>query len=154
MTRVVDKKDVFVHAFDIQLLDDSPIELILAWRPYVVLASGPPLYFSSLSAKKQKKAYEIALILVENIPVLILDHHMLRTEEGFYWLEDLTDSIGHKIYCSADYMERKRLPLEAWRQQLYKEMPVPFGWHKAHERGLTDTASYRKWRDFDIINIV
>lgn len=153
MTRVDDEKDVFIHASDIQLLDDSPIEQILTWKPSVVLASGPPLYLNHLSAKKRKKAYELALILAENIPVLILDHHMLRNEEGFYWLDDLSNTCGHKIYCAADFMVYKRLPLEARRQQIYQEMSVPKGWHEAYARGLADTASYRTWRDFDVGDI-
>ena len=44
--------------------------------------------------------------------------------------------------------------VEALRQQLYQEMPVPQGWHKAYARGITDTAAYRKWRDFGISGIV
>jgi uncharacterized protein len=154
MTRVDDKNEVFVHASDIQLLDDSPIEQILSWKPSVVLASGPPLYLGYLPAKKRKKAYEIALILAKNIPVLILDHHMLRNEEGFHWLDDLSASSGHKIYCAADYMGHRRLPLEAWRNRLYQEMPVPEGWHEAYARGLSDTAAYRKWRDYNIKDII
>ncbi|MBN2244976.1 MAG: MBL fold metallo-hydrolase [Candidatus Aminicenantes bacterium] len=154
MTRVEDKQEIFIHASDIQLLDDSPIEQILAWKPSIVLASGPPLYLGYLPAKKRKKALELALLLAKNIPVLILDHHMLRNEEGFHWLDDLSASCGRKIYCAADYMQRRRLPLEAWRNRLYQEMPVPEGWHAAYARGLTDTAAYRKWRDYNIKDII
>lgn len=146
MSRVQGTKEVFVHASDIQLLDDSPIEQILAWKPTVVIASGPALYLRRLSSKQRNKAFARALILAKHVPELILDHHVLRDEAGYRWLEDLSDSAGHKIYCAADYMKRKHLPLEAWRQQLYREMPVPEGWHRAYAQGNTDTVPYRKWR--------
>ena len=152
MTRVQDGERIFVHASDIQLLDDLPIEQILSWKPSVVLASGPALYLSRLSSGKRKKAFARALILAKHVPELILDHHMLRNEGGFRWLEELSASAGHKIYCAADYMKRSRLPLEAWRQRLYREMPVPEGWHNAYAQGKADTAPFRKWRDLDMQN--
>ena len=147
MTRVEDTRGVFVHASDIQLLDDSPIEQILDWKPSVVFASGPPLYLRRISSRKMRKAYEKAMILAKSVPVLILDHHMLRDEEGYRWLEDLSASAGRKVYCAADYMKRERLPLEAWRQRLYREMPVPEGWHKAYAQGKASTEPYRKRRN-------
>jgi predicted metallo-beta-lactamase superfamily hydrolase len=149
MTCVGDKEEVFIHASDIQLLNDLPIEQILAWRPTVVIASGPALYLRRLSSEKRKAAFARALILARHVPKLILDHHMLRNEEGFRWLKDLSASSGREIDCAADYMKRKRLPLEAWRQRLYREMPVPEGWHRSYAQGNADTAPYRKWRDID-----
>jgi predicted metallo-beta-lactamase superfamily hydrolase len=153
MTRVAAEADVFVHASDIQLLDDSPIEQILSWNPSVVLASGPALYLRRLSSEKRKEAYARASILAKHVPELILDHHMLRNEEGFRWLENLSASAGRKIYCAADYMKCNRVPLESWRERFYREMPVPEGWHKAYALGRTNTIPYRKWRDWDIQNI-
>jgi len=150
MTRVEDTEGVFVHASDIQLLDKAPIEQILDWKPYVVLASGPPLYLQHLSLEKRKRAREFALLLARHVPTLILDHHMLRNEEGFSFLDELSTSAGHKIFCTADYMGNRRLPLEAWRRQLYREMPVPEGWHKAYSLGKVKTDLYRKWRGLEI----
>jgi predicted metallo-beta-lactamase superfamily hydrolase len=154
MTRVEDTKDVFVHASDIQLLDITPIEQILAWKADIVLASGPPLYLRHLSSRTRKRARENALFLAKRVPVLILDHHILRNEEGYRFLEDLSASVGHTVFCAADYMGQRRLPLEAWRQRLYREMPVPEGWHEAYSQGKVDTDSYRKWRGISIQDII
>ncbi len=153
MTRVEDTEGVFVHASDIQLLDKAPIEQILDWKPDVVLASGPPLYLRHLSLEKRKRACEYALLLARHVTTLILDHHMLRSEEGYRFLDELSASAGHKIFCAADYMGRRRLPLEAWRRHLYREMPVPEGWHKAYSQGKVKTDQYRKWRGLDICDI-
>ena len=153
MTRVEGLKDVFVHASDIQLLDRRPIEYILDWKPDIVLASGPPLYLRYLSLKKKKRARENALLLARQVPTLILDHHLLRSEEGYRFLDGLSAAVGHTIFCAADYMGRRRLPLEAWRQHLYREMPVPEGWHKAYSQGRADTQKFRKWRNLYIQDI-
>jgi len=154
MTRVEECEETFVHASDIQLLEISPIEQILAWRPDVVLVSGPPLYLRHISSRKSKKARENALILAKEVPVLILDHHLLRNEGGYRFLEDLSARAGHKVFCAADYMGRRRLPLEAWRKRLYRDMPVPQGWHKAYAQGKVDTDAYKRWRGIDIRNIM
>ncbi len=153
MTRVEDAHGVFVHASDIQLLDSAPVEQILAWKPDIVLASGPPLYLRHLSSKKRNRARENALLLSQEISTLILDHHLLRSEEGYRFLEDLSASACHKITCVADYMGCKRLPLEAWRQRLYREMTVPEGWHNAYSQGRADMDPFRKWRGLDIQDI-
>jgi len=154
MTRVEDAQEIFVHASDIQLLNNASIEQILAWKPDIVLGSGPPLYLRHLSSQKRKRACENALLLAREIPTLILDHHMLRSEEGFRFLEDLSALAGHRIFCAADYLGCRRLPLEAWRPRLYSEMPVPEGWHKAYSQGKVDTDQYKKWRGIDIQDMI
>lgn len=150
MTRVEDRDEVFVHASDIQLLDGKPITQILDWKPDTVLASGPPLYIRYLSSRKRKNAWENALSLAQEVPTLILDHHLLRNKEGYHFLEKLSSTVGHKIFCAADYMGSKPLLLEAWRQRLYREMPVPEGWHKDYASGKVTTDSYKRWRGWNV----
>jgi predicted metallo-beta-lactamase superfamily hydrolase len=143
-------KEVFVHASDTQLLSDESVRQILAWKPDIALASGLPLYLGRLSSKTRKKVRENVLLLAQEIPTLILDHHLLRSEEGYCFLEDLSALAGHKIFCAADFMGRRRLPLEAWRKRLYREMPVPEGWHKAYALGKVGTEQYRSWRGWNV----
>lgn len=150
MTRIEDKKEIFVHASDIQLLDEEPVSQILHWKPDIVLASGPPIYLPYLSKHKRKNAWLNAVRLARGVNILILDHHLLRCEEGYRFLEDLSSMTEHKVICAADFMKCRRLPLEAKRRELYREMPVPKGWHKAYARGKVDTSHYRNWRDINI----
>ena len=63
---------------------------------------------------------------------LILDHHLLRDMEGVAWLERLTQETGRRVLCSADFMRRPRMFLEADREQLYADMPVSGGWHEQY----------------------
>lgn len=140
MTRIEDKSDVFVHASDIQLLCDSAISKILKWHPITVLASGPPIYLPWLSIEQEERAWNNAIKLADKIDTLILDHHLLRCEEGVSWL----DSLPSNVICAADFMGYRRQFLEAWRRKLYREMPVPKGWHEAYALGNVDTKKYRK----------
>jgi len=142
MTRIDMGDSVFVHASDIQLLDDATVEKILKWQPDIVFASGPPLYLNSLNATLRRQAWENGLRLARNVDTLILDHHLLRCEEGAVWLDNLRKTSGGKVCCGADFMGRPRLLLEARRSQLYQKMPVPENWHQDYLQGKASIEKY------------
>jgi predicted metallo-beta-lactamase superfamily hydrolase len=119
--------------------------LILDWQPDIALVGGPPLYLAWLSSRYREIAWENARRLARHMDTLILDHHLLRCEEGLSWLDRLSSETGHRVICAADFMERPRRLLEARREQLYKEMAVPEGWHEAYARGDADTHGYRDY---------
>ncbi|MFP4394347.1 MAG: hypothetical protein ACLFTI_03705 [Anaerolineales bacterium] len=89
------------------------------------------------------RAWRNALTLAQSIDTLILDHHLLRCEKGLTWLARLSAETGHRVICAADFMRQPRRRLEAWREQLYAEMPVPEDRHKSYARQETDTSGYR-----------
>jgi len=142
MTRIEMDNRVFVHASDIQLLDDSTVDRVIDWQPDIVLAAGPPLYLNRLGKVERERAWDNALRLASNIDVVILDHHLMRSIEGEVWLDELSAAIGKKVYCAADFMGRPRQLLEAKRAQLYEKMPVPDGWHDNYAKGLVNTGEY------------
>jgi predicted metallo-beta-lactamase superfamily hydrolase len=138
MTRIEMDSRVFVHASDIQLLDDTTVERIIDWQPDIVLAAGPPLYLDRLNKAERERAWDNAVRLAQSIDAVILDHHLMRSEEGAVWLDELSATVGKKVYCAADFMGRPRRLLEAERAQLYEEMPVPHGWHDNYAKGRGD----------------
>jgi len=142
MTRIEMGSQVFVHASDIQLLDASTVDLVIDWQPDVLLAAGPPLYLDRLRKVERQRAWDNALRLAKGIENVIIDHHLMRSEEGLVWLDALSAAVGKKVYCAADYMGRKRCLLEAERVRLYEEMPVPDGWHDNYARGRQDPDEY------------
>jgi len=148
MTKIADVGQVFVHASDIQLLDRKAVLQILDWHPDIVLASGPPLYLPRLSNEQRDIAWQNAVSLSRGVDTLILDHHMTRCEEGVVWLKRLSAETGKRVVCAADFMKKPRLLLEAWRRQLYKDMPVPKNWHRDYARGEVDVEPYRRWRGY------
>jgi predicted metallo-beta-lactamase superfamily hydrolase len=145
MTRIEWGGTVFVHASDIQLLDGEAVSLIIDWQPDIALVGGPPLYLAWLSSRYREMAWENARRLARHVDTLILDHHLLRYEEGLSWLDRLSSETGQRVICAADFLERPRRLLEARREQLYEEMPVPEGWHEAYARGDADTRGYRDY---------
>jgi predicted metallo-beta-lactamase superfamily hydrolase len=147
MTCVRGEGIVFVHASDIQLLDREAVSLMLRWQPDIVLVGGPPIYLSSLLPRQRNRAWGNAKYLARHVGTLIIDHHLLRCEEGLSWLDRLSSETGHRVICAADFMELPRCLLEAQRVKLYEEMPVPHGWHEAYARGDVGTDRYRDYRE-------
>ena len=135
MTRVRADGQVFVHGSDIQLLSNQAVDAILQWQPDTVFISGPPLYRQSLPASALQQAWKNGIRLAENIETLIIDHHLLRSEQGLTWLDELSQVAGKKIFCAADYMHKPKRMLEARRTELYQEMAVPENWHRKYEQG-------------------
>jgi predicted metallo-beta-lactamase superfamily hydrolase len=146
MTRIQGAETVFVHASDIQLLDDHPISQILDWKPDIVLVAGPPIYLSQFSPQKREKAWRNAIQLAYQVETLIIDHHLLRAEQGLSWLDRLALQTDHRVLCAADFMQRPRCLLEAQRVHMYEEMPVPDHWHRDYSRGASNTQDYQHVR--------
>jgi predicted metallo-beta-lactamase superfamily hydrolase len=142
MTRIEKGNQVFVHASDIQLLDDETVDVVIGWQPSIVLAAGPPLYLGRLSKTERNRAWNNAVRLVENVDVAILDHHVMRGLEGEVWLDRLSRTVGRRVHCAADFTGRPRRLLEAKRAELYRQLPVPEGWHEDYENGRVDLDEY------------
>jgi predicted metallo-beta-lactamase superfamily hydrolase len=138
MTRIKTRERVFVHASDIQLLESSTVDKIIEWQPDIVLAAGPPLYLNCLSRSDRQSAWENGVRLARNVDTLILDHHLMRGEEGVAWLDQLSTAVGRKVDSAADFMGKPRQLLEAERSLQYERMPVPSDWHDKYAKGLED----------------
>lgn len=146
MTRIEMGDGVFVHASDIQLLDDATVDKVISWEPAVVLAAGPPLYLDRLGNAAIERAWNNAVRLAQSIDVVILEHHLMRSAQGAIWLDKLTRTVGRKVYCAADFMGRPRQFLEAERTQLYEAMPIPENWHDDYAQGRVDPDDYLRAR--------
>jgi len=150
MTKI-EENEIFVHAPDIQLLDDDTVSKIIRWNPDIVIAGGPPLYLSRLSEDQTRRAWHNAKRLCRAIDQVVLDHHLMRSHEGLKWVERLSSKTGKSVMCAADFMHKPRLLLEAERERLYKRMPVPDGWHDDYAMGKVTTDDFLKgvWKKYD-----
>ncbi len=133
MTRIEAEGTVFVHASDIQLLEDDAASQIAAWSPDVLFVSGPPLY-RNVTPRERSKARGRVLALAGSIEACIIDHHLLRCREGIAWLDALGKETGGRVLCAADFMNKKRCFLEARRRELYQQFPVPDDWHTKYRK--------------------
>ena len=96
-----------------------------------------------MGKKRRRTAWKHAQKLARHVETVILDHHLLRCEEGLSWLDRLSSQSDSRVICAADFIGHRRRLLEARRTQLYKKMPVPDGWHEAYARGDVDVCQYR-----------
>ncbi len=135
MTCICEEDEVFVHTSDIQLLDREAVLTVLACKPTIVFASGPPIYLAHRIPEIGKEAFENALLLARNVDTLILDHHLLRSFEGYEWLKGLAGKVENRVLCAAEFMGKEPELLEAQRKILYEKMPVPSGWHEGYAKG-------------------
>ncbi len=153
MTRVEEGDTIFVHASDIQLLDEKAISLILKWEPTIVLASGPPFYLKQYQTKEiYENAWKNAVMLAKNTSTLILDHHLCRNIVGLEFISDLSRKTDKKIICAAQFMEKEPILLEAYRRELYRELPVDPKWHEQYAKYKSTTIKYHNWRKFSLDN--
>jgi predicted metallo-beta-lactamase superfamily hydrolase len=143
MMSLVEEDIRFLHAPDIQLLHDPTVSGIIEWQPDILIAGGPPLYLGRLTEEQVHRAWQNALRLARSIDLFILDHHLLRCREGSAWLEKLSTSAGKSVLCAADFMSRKRMFMEAERETLYRDFPVPEGWHEGYAKGEATTQNYQ-----------
>ena len=151
MTRIEEGDIVFVHASDIQLLDDNAILQILKWNPTIVLASGPPFYLKQYQTKETyEQAWKNAVKLIKNTSTLILDHHLCRDKNGLEFISELSRKTGKRIICAAQFMEKNPILLEAYRRELYSELPVDPKWHDNYFIGKSTTLKFQYWRDFKV----
>ncbi len=132
MTIITDGDHVFLHASDIQFFGRDTVNEIIGCRPDTVLASGPPLYLIDKMKNKTGITWDHSLRLAQKVQTLILDHHLLRCEEGLKWIGALAELSGNRVMCAADFMNLKRHLLEAWRSKLYQDIPVPEDWHRLY----------------------
>ncbi|TNE52315.1 MAG: hypothetical protein EP343_00705 [Deltaproteobacteria bacterium] len=123
MVRVEEGSESFVHASDIQLLDDRAVDILCEWRPTVTFFSGPPLYILGQDASLIAAIQGRFARLSEACGTVIVDHHLLRSRESEAWFDQLTQTHPN-ITCAADYKKQPRKLLEADRVLLYEQHPV------------------------------
>ncbi len=119
MTRVRTNTETFAHASDIQLLDEQTIATLLEWEPNILFCDGPPVYLPSLSPSARQTAFKNAVLLARRIPLIIIDHHLLRSFTGLDFLQKVETQAKGKIISAAEWAGEKPELLEARRRKLY-----------------------------------
>ncbi len=148
-----------IHASDIQgPMVGSTLQFILDENPSTVIVGGPPTYLSGLRVAQDsiKTGLDNLGILAKRVPLMIIDHHLLRDQESMRELaavSSIARSAGHQAICAAEYLgERPRL-LEANRRSLYENEPPSkrfIKWTKMTREKQAETApplegERRKW---------
>lgn len=107
---------------------DETLELILRETPGLIIMGGPPLYLAGfkVSMEKINHSLENLLKIAENVPVMILDHHLLRAENWKAFSKPVfrtAKKLGHKVLTAAEYVGKQNNLIEFNRGKLYETEP-------------------------------
>jgi len=131
MTTIEHEGDRFLFAPDVQgPMSTRTLEIILHEKPQLLMVGGPPLYLTGFKVSEEHAQNALSSLkkIVEEVPHVILEHHILRDED---WREKTTDVFygahksGHTLQTAAEFVGEQNAFLEAARKKLFKENPPP-----------------------------
>jgi len=129
MTTIEHEDEKMLFAPDIQgPMHGGTLELILAEKPQLAIVGGPPSYLSDfrVSPEKIESAMKNLESIAKQVPVSVLDHHLLRDENWRATAQrvfDVAADIGHKAVTAAEYLDEKNSMLESRRKTLFETEP-------------------------------
>ncbi len=129
MVEVKDKDISFLFASDVQgPMTSRTVDDILTFNPDVLFIGGPSLYLKDyrIPAESLEEAKLNLLRLVNNIPEVAVDHHLLRDADWLNYLKPImkaSSKRNYKMATMAEYADLPNTPLECKRAELYKELP-------------------------------
>jgi hypothetical protein len=118
-----------LYAPDVQgPASDETLRMILRESADMAIIGGPPIYLSDFRVSKEAIEHSLRNLAVvsSHIPLIILDHHVLRIEDWKEWLRPVYDSsvnAGHRVLTAAEYAGKSVSPLEANRKVLFETDP-------------------------------
>lgn len=121
--------EIFLFAPDVQgPMCKQTLNMILASKPALLLVGGPPTYLSGFRVQEEKvrAGIENLVKLAKEIPVMILEHHLLRDEKWRTLTKpvfDVASRARHDVLTAAEFLKSENMFLESRRNRLYEEYP-------------------------------
>ena len=129
MATIERKGEKFMYAPDVQgPMSRYTFELIIKEKPQLLMIGGPPLYLAGFKVDREQIQMGMRNLemIVRNVPVVILEHHILRDESWFEKSEAIFERASrenHKVLTTAEYLGKKNLLLEALRKKIFEDDP-------------------------------
>ncbi len=129
-----------IHASDVQgPMQKETLKYIISQKPDLLIIGGPPIYLSfKLEERNLENAQKNLIKLAENIPKVVVDHHLLRSLKYKEFLEPIEKKAAdsnNEILTASKLMGKEPNLLEARRKELYKKEPTEKEWHEKVEEG-------------------
>jgi predicted metallo-beta-lactamase superfamily hydrolase len=107
---------------------ERSLHRILETKPDILIIGGPPIYLSGwrINEKIIEQGLSNLATIAENIPLILIDHHILRNEDGLARITELakiSQKHNHEIRTFAEHLGLSNRLLEARRRQLFEEFP-------------------------------
>ncbi|MHA2385076.1 MAG: MBL fold metallo-hydrolase [Candidatus Thorarchaeota archaeon] len=102
------------------------LKYILSSSPDLLLVGGPPIYLKRFEEQHRQFAFQSLTRLVKEIPLVVVDHHLMRSNDWFNWLGPIrvaADRVGNQIVSVAEMLGTENTCLESMRSTLYSEQP-------------------------------
>jgi predicted metallo-beta-lactamase superfamily hydrolase len=135
MTTVECEDERFLFSPDVQgPMSIFTLEKVRDEAPQLLMIGGPPLYLVDfkISEKQAETALDHLSQIVEAVPTVIIEHHILRDEN---WRQkttkvfDAANKSGHLVQTAAEFLGRKNTLLESSRKKLFEEDPPSKDFH-------------------------
>ncbi|MEM2146700.1 MAG: hypothetical protein QW279_15160 [Candidatus Jordarchaeaceae archaeon] len=129
MVVIQHKDEKIMFAPDVQgPMSNETAAIIIKEKPDLAIIGGPPTYLSQyrVNPKNINLAIKNLATIAENVPIIILDHHVLRDEQWKKAVQPAIDKasvFGHRVVTAAEYIGLKNNLLEAQRKTLYESEP-------------------------------
>lgn len=99
---------------------------ILSSSPNLLIVGGPPLYLKKFEERHRKSAFQSLTKLVSEIPIVVIDHHLMRSKDWPNWLSPIksaAEGMGNQIMSIAELLGEQNRCLESMRPVLYSAHP-------------------------------
>jgi len=130
-----------LHASDVQgPMSEETLRLMLAQKLDAVVVGGPPIYLEGFKVESADiaAAQRNLSALAKRVPLLIVDHHLLRSLNYPQYLHpamQAAEVAGNRLLTVAELIGQEPQLLEARRRELHEQEPVGPEWYKRLERG-------------------
>ena len=128
MVTVEYEDERLLYTSDVQgPMANSTLQLILAHNPQVMIVGGPPTYLGDLVNQEDvQRGLQNLEQLTKNVPLTILDHHILRDERWKILTQPIFDSASkadHRVVTAAEFLRKQNNMLEYQRKKLFEIKP-------------------------------
>jgi predicted metallo-beta-lactamase superfamily hydrolase len=128
LATTVEYEDIrFLFAPDVQgPVDADALKYLLSTQAELVIVGGPPTYLSKFTEQDRNAALESLKQLASNTPIIVVDHHLMRSEDWQSWIrpaKTLADSHSHNLTTMAETAGTEISCFEANRKSLYDTLP-------------------------------
>lgn len=129
MVLIKEKGEKLLFASDTEgPMSERSLKIIEKEKPDYLIISGPPLYLvkTKVSLENFNKGIENLKKITKIVQLLIVDHHLLRSEEALKNIKEIkfiAESKGSEVKTIAEKENKKIKMLEAKRDIIYKEKP-------------------------------
>lgn len=123
-TTICWKDKTVLHASDVQgPIYEGAKKYILDENPDMLILSGPPLYLLGFALSKEDidNAQANLIEICQEVPKVVVDHHLLRDLRCFDFIKSVQDKTENKVLVASQLVGKEPDLLEARRKEFYLE---------------------------------